>query len=659
MNAVDRLTTGLIVLLPAAGVVYFGFNAGGYFPDSVGFAALVVAAGLVVRIASVDSPFAGFSRPLAVAAGGLGLFALWVLVSGRWSHAPARALVEFDRALLFLLALVLLGSLPRSSTNLRWALRGLAVAIFAVCVTGLATRLLPDTFPIASTVANNRLSYPLTYWNSLGLLGVLGAILCFHLSCSRSEPPLARALGAAAVPVLAVTVYFTFSRGAIAAGIVGLAAYLIAGRPRALATGMLATVPATVIAVVIAYHADLLATTDPTSSAATSQGHDVALGVALCAAAALIVRAALLWADPRVPGLRVPRRVLLGAGAVTVVLAVALTVALDVPGGIADQYDKFVNNKGGGGTAGDLRTRLTNPANNGRIDAWRVAYHTFRDAPFKGSGAGTYENDWLERRPTPSFVRDGHSLYLETLGELGIVGLVLLLVGLVPILLVSAVRSRGRDRAVYGVVFAMSLTWALRAGIDWDWEMPVVTLWVFAVGGIVLARGAREEPAEAPAPVLRWAAAGACVAIAIVPGLLLVSQTRLDDAANAFARGDCPAAVSDADSSIDALSNRPQPYEIRGYCRARDGDMRAAMGQFEEAVSHDPRNWTYHFDLALARGAAGFDPRAESAEAVRLNPLNAQARALQRGLNASSRRTWRRLARAVLQGGAPFYLSER
>src|SRR5690349_22539205 len=109
MNAVDRLTTGLIVLLPAAGVVYFGFNAGGYFPDSVGFWAVVLAAALVVRVASADSPFAGFSRPLAVAAGGLGLFALWVLLSGRWSHAPARALVEFDRALLFLLALVLLG----------------------------------------------------------------------------------------------------------------------------------------------------------------------------------------------------------------------------------------------------------------------------------------------------------------------------------------------------------------------------------------------------------------------------------------------------------------------------------------------------------------------------------------------------------------------
>src|SRR5205085_3701932 len=99
------------------------------------------------------------------------------------------------------------------------------------CVTGFATRVLPDVFPVAATIANDRLSYPLTYWNSLGLLGALGIIFCFHFASSRSEPAVVRVLGAGAVPMLASTVYFTFSRGAIAVGIVGLATYIAVGRP--------------------------------------------------------------------------------------------------------------------------------------------------------------------------------------------------------------------------------------------------------------------------------------------------------------------------------------------------------------------------------------------------------------------------------------------
>ena len=47
-----------------------------------------------------------------------------------------------------------------------------------------------------------------------------------------------------------------------------------------------------------------------------------------------------------------------------------------------------------------------------------------------GRGAGSYEQHWLADRPFEHKVRDAHSLYLETLSELGPVGLVLLLVAL-------------------------------------------------------------------------------------------------------------------------------------------------------------------------------------------------------------------------------------
>ena len=65
------------------------------------------------------------------------------------------------------------------------------------------------------------------------------------------------------------------------------------------------------------------------------------------------------------------------------------------------------------------------------------------DHPLLGSGAGSFDDYWLEHRSFPAYVRDAHNLYLETAAELGIVGLALLPMALgTP--LVAAVR--GRDR---------------------------------------------------------------------------------------------------------------------------------------------------------------------------------------------------------------------
>ncbi len=61
----------------------------------------------------------------------------------------------------------------------------------------------------APGVSNERLSYPVTYWNTLGLLAALGIVLAFHLSCSLSERRVVRVLAAGVLPLLAVTLFFT------------------------------------------------------------------------------------------------------------------------------------------------------------------------------------------------------------------------------------------------------------------------------------------------------------------------------------------------------------------------------------------------------------------------------------------------------------------
>src|SRR5215212_3540447 len=92
-----------LALLPAVLLIYFAFNGGGFSPAPVGFAALIVTQVLVVRVLFADDPFAGFSRQLAVVVGLFAAYAAWVLASRLWFDSRARPLIEFDRALLYLL----------------------------------------------------------------------------------------------------------------------------------------------------------------------------------------------------------------------------------------------------------------------------------------------------------------------------------------------------------------------------------------------------------------------------------------------------------------------------------------------------------------------------------------------------------------------------
>src|SRR3954463_4993662 len=211
-----RGAAAALTLVPAVLILFMGFNGGGYFPGSVGFAALVVSQMIAVRVLVADDPFAGFSRPLAAGTVAMALFTGWTLASGLWSHAQDRALIEFDRALLYLLLLVLMGLLPRRAYRAMWIVRATAIGAFLVCAAGLISRVLPHVWPTAPGVSDNRLSFPLTYWNALGILATVGLLLTLALTTSDRESRLSRTLAAAAVPLLATTLLFTFSRGAIA-----------------------------------------------------------------------------------------------------------------------------------------------------------------------------------------------------------------------------------------------------------------------------------------------------------------------------------------------------------------------------------------------------------------------------------------------------------
>src|SRR5262245_38427257 len=122
------------VTVPGLATAWLGFRAGGFFPGTVGVVALALALILVARITTAREPFAGFSPALALTSGALVLLAVWILVSAGWSDAPARALSESDRAVLYGLVLIVTGTVAARRGDLARLLRWTAAAFVAFAV---------------------------------------------------------------------------------------------------------------------------------------------------------------------------------------------------------------------------------------------------------------------------------------------------------------------------------------------------------------------------------------------------------------------------------------------------------------------------------------------------------------------------------------------
>jgi hypothetical protein len=669
-----------LMLLPGALVVFLAFNAGGYFPGTPAVAALVLTQILLVRILQARHPFAGLSPIALVAITALAAYAALTLASGIWSHAMARALIEFDRAWLYLLVLVLFASVPASAANLRWLIRGLVLGISIVCVCALLTRLLPNVWHTAPGVANQRLSYPVTYWNTLGLLAALGIVLGAQLTCSLGERRAVRVAAAGVLPLLAATLFFTFSRGAILAGGVGLVVYALCGRPRALLSGALATVPATAVLILVAYRANLLDTLNPTTPAAVAQGHHVALVAGICVLVCVSARLLLAYGlDPRLRRwARTPRiapRAKRATIAAVAVLVLAALLALGAPHAIAHEWNGFIGGAGTHATNGDLRQRLTDPSNDGRTPLWRVALKGFDTTPLHGAGAGMYQTLWDRSRPRFAYVINAHSLYLQAMAELGLPGLLLLLTLVGATIVGLALRARGAQRSLYAALLAAAVVWVLHAGVDWDWEMPVITVGFFAAAGLALGPrtgGIERDGEEAgsgpgegpgvratlrarvqagngwtPSHNTRLVLALTCLATIALPVSIVGSQMRLGQAEQALYASDCTTAAPAALSSIGWLDVRPEPYEIVGFCDLQRGMPRLAIDAMAEARSHDPGSWETYYVLALAQAAAGIDPHANMRQALRMNPLEPLTRQAARELRGASPSEWVRAAVAL------------
>jgi O-antigen ligase len=644
----EAIGLGALLALAPAAVVYLSFKAGGYFPSAPGVVAIVLLQGLVLRTTLARRPFEGYSRALAVPLAALTLLAAWMLLSALWAHATARVLDAYDRTLLYVLALALFGALRYTRARMSWLMRALLAGLGAVCVIGLISRVLPHTWPTTSAFFANRLNYPLTYWNAEGMVAAMALILGFHLTADPKEHPGVRVLSAMLLPALGATLLLTFSRGSLGVAALGLVAYCLLTRLHTLPTALLAVVPTAGVAMKAAWDATALAGIHPTGPLGVSQGHHVAVVVALCTVAAGVLRGALLPVDCRLerwgPVKRAaPRRVRVRIGLAVAALALIVALVAGAGGLVHKEYNKFVNGTSEKRVA-QTRERLTDPANNGRLPVWRAALDIYRAHKLAGTGAGTYQQHYPQVRKQAQYVTDTHSLYLQSLAELGLVGGVLIALVVGGILVGLALRIRGPDRGVYAALFAVVLAWAVHQAVDWDWQMPAVTIVVFMLAGLALARprdggaGLRGLPAGRTLVALGW------LVVAVAPLLVSTSYASLQHAGRELRRGECQAAKHQALSSLSLSAKRPQAYAIVGVCDLQLGFAPAAVEAMRKAAQYEPRSWENLYWLAIAQAAAGKDPRAAARRALALNPLEPMLRSAYRRLRAGGPRQWEALA---------------
>jgi O-antigen ligase len=287
-------------------------------------------------------------------------------------------------------------------------------------------------------------------------------------------------------------------------------------------------------------------------------------------------------------------------GAIVVVVAAALVggVLLRYGGPVAISKRAYAAFKAPPPHATNLNRRLLSFSGNGRADLWRLAWDDARRHPWLGSGPGTYERYFLAHEPKGiGRVRDAHGLYIETLAELGPVGLGLLAIALViPLGAVRAARNHPLVPAAAGAYVAF----LVHAAVDWDWELPAVTLAGLTCASAILVAARAASDARPLSVAMRWGAVVVVVGLAAFAAIGLVGNSALAASSSARKSADWAAAAKDARSAHRWMPWSPQPWSALGLAQLGAGLVPEARASFANAVSLDRGDWNLWYELARA-----------------------------------------------------------
>jgi O-Antigen ligase len=627
IDPVDLVTIAVAVAL--LGLLLAGdLHGGAYRPQIYLLGALLILGLLVCILAGAR----GLPRtPARAELVGLGAFAAltaWSYASILWSRQPAEAWAGSSRMLLYLALLFLVMILPwRATTAFVFFSGYVATVVFAG---GLA--LAKSHNGDSAAYLGGRLSYPFGHpaADAVALLTAYWVALIF--ASRPGLPVVARAGALGAAGILAPLAVLSQSRASVIAFTL-TAVLLIAVLPGRLRTviGLGVTVAPLVVGwdrlTAVRNVADL-------GGVELTTAADRAI-VLIVISGLLLAGVGVLWAVADhvliVPA-RVMRAVNIGAlGILALALAVGTIAAsrsrpIDR---VANGWDDFTAVQYVGGFGGGLGSN--------RYDFFRVALSAFSEHPVLGIGTDNFLVEYLSDRRSTENPRFPHSVEVQLLSQLGLVGAALgaLFFGA----LAFAAFPRRLDDPRAAVVATAALAgggyWLTHASVDWFWEIPgtfAPTIALLAVGGAV--RAGSHEPIRFK---LRYGFATGAVATVIAVALIipLWAERLMQDAASGW-----PANPSRALAQLGRAGrlNRlsPTPAWLTAQISVELDDVQGAYDAYGTAIDRDPDYWYWHFQRAAAASELGLRTEAlnEMYIAGDQNPGSGTVREIERRLVA-------------------------
>lgn len=634
-----RVRSALLAALLAA-LLYAAFAAGAARqPGEAWFEVIVAVLALAASASALLGGAIGARAPRA-SWWGVGLLALFVAWSGltlTWSIAPDRTWEEFNRALSYALAAglgVMVGaSLPRAIE--RFA-AGWLIAVSLVALYALGGKVAPGLhvsglFDLDQTGVVARLRAPLEYWNALGLLCALATPAAVRFATDLSRSRRVRLAALEALYLLVIVIALTYSRGAVAAFVVGAAVLALTGNGRL--RGLIAMGLATLAAaapLAVAFGRAGLKNNGEALGVRIHEGRILGLVVVVAGLALLAGGWTLLRLEPRARWSGERTRLVFRVAAVAAgVFIIAGAVGLarsqrGFSGSITQAVDDFTKVKEDR-QFDPVRLVSTNSGN--RVSWWKEAAGAWSDRPLQGWGAGSFALLHLRYRHDVVPVTQAHSVPLQILAETGLIGLVLAYGGVLALLAAAISRTRamesGPRRDLAFALLAATAAWLVHGFYDWDFNIPAVTAPVLVMLGILASQPDDRMRAAAPAvgagahaserggsgaggrPALVGVAALVAAAAVASAGLPWLAASKSDDAAEiAGARTpqalEAAAAEAGLASRLNPLSTRPLFVSSAvAAARGRLLDTRRDLLEAADRTPDDPQVWGRLAGLAL------------------------------------------------------------
>ena len=440
---------------------------------------------------------------------------------------------------------------------------------------------------------------------------------------------IASALAAFPLPLLAAVMYLTSSRGAFAAAVVGLVVFLaLTPRRWPVVAAIVVAAAAGAVSVATLVHKGSLVNGLTNTAVGDQQGHRAALVIGIAC-----VLTSLIWFALMELGKRVPTPSPTAGRATAIAAAILVVVAIIVSHPVA-KFEAFKSTTSSSSGSTVTTSHLLSSSGSGRWQFWGAAISEFEAHPLNGGGAGSWGAWWLEHGSLPGvFTQYAHSLYLEALAELGIVGL-LLIGGCVVVSVLGAVRSAlALGSSEIAAAAACGIAFFVAAAYDWVWQLSGIA--VVGVGMLGIALGALPSTragARRWAGALRPAVAVLAVAAIIPQFVTLVAGTHLANSNAAYKARDATEARSQALAAKAIEPWAASPYRQLGLVAEGQHDYVEASQWLDKAISRSRRDWQLWYIAARieteralsSEGAqarkAIVRARQDADEARRLNP---------------------------------------